>query len=109
MQTRFALTAALIAALLPQLAFARPITATVYDPWYNGRPTACGNVYRHHAISAAHRFLPCGTPVRISHHGKHLTVPITDRCDCTSIDLSAGAARRLGVPLNGIATVYIQH
>jgi rare lipoprotein A (peptidoglycan hydrolase) len=38
-----------------------------------------------------------------------LTVPVTDRCDCSSIDLSAGAAHRLGVPLDGIATVRISH
>lgn len=32
-----------------------------------------------------------------------------DRCDCSSIDLSAGAAHGLGVPLDGIATVYISY
>jgi rare lipoprotein A (peptidoglycan hydrolase) len=35
-------------------------------------------------------------------------VPITDRCACESIDLSYEAARRLGVPTDGIATVRIQ-
>jgi rare lipoprotein A len=86
---------------------ARPITATVYDSWYNGRTTACGNTYEHWGISAAHPFLPCNTRVRVSHRGRSVTVPITDRCDCSSIDLSAGAAHRLGVPLDGIATVQI--
>jgi rare lipoprotein A (peptidoglycan hydrolase) len=36
-------------------------------------------------------------------------VPITDRCDCASLDLSAGAAYRLGVPLDGIADVHISY
>ena len=34
---------------------------------------------------------------------------ITDRCECSSIDLSAGAAWRLGIPLDGIATVSIRY
>jgi rare lipoprotein A (peptidoglycan hydrolase) len=38
-----------------------------------------------------------------------LVVRITDRCDCNSIDLSAGAAYRLGVPIDGIAKVGISH
>ena len=95
--------------LLPLPAAARPVTATVYDGWYHGRATACGGTYQHWGISAAHPWLPCGTPVQVSHHGKHLTVRITDRCDCNSIDLSAGAAYRLGVPLDGIATVRISY
>lgn len=89
---------------------ARQVTATVYDPWFDGRITYCGQVYRHWSgISAAHPWLPCGTRVRVSHRGRSLTVPVTDRCDCNSIDLSAGAAYRLGVPLDGIATVQISH
>ncbi|NCX56073.1 MAG: hypothetical protein EBW87_02630 [Burkholderiaceae bacterium] len=35
-------------------------------------------------------------------------MPITDRCDC-NFDLSAGAAHRLKVPVDGIATVRISH
>ena len=91
-------------------ASARPVTATVYDAWFDGRTTYCGQTYRHYSgISAAHPWLSCGTRVRVSHRGRVLTVPITDRCDCNSIDLSAGAARRLGVPLDGTATVRISY
>ena len=103
--------AALIAAalLLASPVQARQVTATVYDGWYHGRTTYCGGTYEHWGISAAHPWLPCGTPVRVSHRGRTLTVRVTDRCDCNSIDLSAGAAHRLGVPLDGIATVRINH
>jgi rare lipoprotein A len=101
------------AAVLQQLVIApvdaRPVTATVYDPWYSGRPEYCGGTYQHWGISAAHPWLPCGTRVTVRHLGRVLVVPITDRCDCGSIDLSAGAAHRLGVPLDGIATVQISH
>jgi len=89
---------------------ARPVTATVYDSWYSGRTTACGNTYEHWgAPTAAHSWLPCGTPVRVSYQGRSLTVRIRDRCDCASLDLSASAAHHLGVPLDGIATVQISY
>lgn len=87
----------------------RPVTATVYDSWYSGRPAYCGGTYRHWGVSAAHPFLPCGTRVTVRHGSRVLTVPVTDRCDCNSLDLSAGAAWRLGVPLDGIAQVRISY
>ena len=100
---------ALLALLAAAPAHARQVTATVYDSWYAGRPAYCGGTYEHWGISAAHPWLPCGTRVRISHRGRVLTVPVTDRCDCNSIDLSAGAAWRLLVPLDGTASVTITH
>lgn len=99
----------LLLALLPLPALARPVTASVYHVWYNGRQTYCGQTYRHWDVSAAHPWLPCGTPVQVKHKGRTLLVRITDRCDCTRIDLSAGAAYKLGIPLDGIATVEISH
>ena len=87
----------------------RTVTATVYSEWYHNRITYCGQVYQHWGISAAHPWLPCGTQVRVHHNGRTLTVPIQDRCECTSIDLSAGAAYRLGVPLNDIRKVQISY
>jgi rare lipoprotein A len=98
--------------LLQSPAMAQPsrsVTATVYDGWFHGRVTYCGQTYQHWGVSAAHPWLSCGTRVRVSHQGRTLVVPVTDRCDCSSIDLSAGAAHRLGVPLDGIATVRISH
>lgn len=88
---------------------ARPVTATVYDSWYHGRTTYCGQTYQHWGISAAHPWLACNTRVQVTHKGRTLTVPVTDRCDCSSIDLSAGAAYQLGIPLNDIRTVDIRH
>jgi rare lipoprotein A len=88
---------------------ARTVTATVYHEWYHNRTTYCGQTYQHWGISAAHPWLPCGTKVRVSHAGRSLVVPITDRCECNSIDLSAGAAYRLGVPLNDIRRVTISY
>jgi rare lipoprotein A len=99
----------LMLAMLAAPAQARTVTATVYDPWYNGRPDYCGGTYRHWEVSAAHPYLPCNTRVRVTHGNRSLVVPITDRCDCNSIDLSAGAAYRLRVPLDGVAKVGISY
>lgn len=109
MKRHMILFAAVLQQLAPVHAHGRPVTATVYDSWYHGRTTYCGGTYQHWGVSAAHPWLPCGTPVRVSNGGRTLTVRVTDRCDCNSIDLSAGAAHRLGVPLDGIATVRISH
>ena len=98
----------LLLAMLTAPAQARTVTATVYDPWYNGRPDHCtGRPFQFWGISAAHPWLKCGTLVTVTHKGRSLVVPITDRCDCNSIDLSAGAAYRLRVPLDGVAKVGI--
>ena len=100
----------LLLAMLAAPAQARTVTATVYDPWYNGRPDYCtGRPYQHWGISAAHPYIRCGTLVRVTHGNRSLMVRITDRCDCNSIDLSAGAAYRLRVPLDGIARVQISY
>ena len=88
---------------------ARPVIATVYHQWYDGRPAYCGGTYRDSKVSAAHPWLPCGTRVNVEYKGKTLLVPITDRCECDSIDLSYRAAKILGVPVDGIARVHIHY
>ena len=104
------LTSVVSSALLfvPLAAEARSGTATVYHPWYSGRTTACGQAYIHWGISAAHPSLPCGTKVNVHHKGRALTVTVNDRCDCF-LDLSAGAASRLNIPVNGIGRVKIEY
>ena len=99
----------ILLAVLTAPAQARTVTATVYDGWYHNRADACGGTYQHWGISAAHPWIRCGTLVTVTHKGRSLVVPITDRCDCNSIDLSAGAAYRLRVPLDGVAEVGISY
>ena len=95
----------------PSPSRAESITATVYHPWYNGRPDVCGTTYRDAVVSAAHAWLRCGTKVMVTNPrtGKSLLVRITDRCACSSIDLSYRAAVLLGVPTDGIARVRISY
>ena len=100
----------LLLAMLAAPAQARTVTATVYHPDFNGQPDYCtGKPYQHWGLSAAHASIKCGTLVRVTHAGRSLVVPIRDRCDCNSIDLSAGAAYRLHVPLDGVARVRISY
>lgn len=97
-------------AFFPAAAHARDVTATVYAEAFNGGPNYCdGSTYQHWGVSAASSWIPCGTKVRVNHKGRVLSVYVKDRCASCDIDLSAGAAYKLGVPLDGIGTVSISY
>jgi rare lipoprotein A (peptidoglycan hydrolase) len=105
---RFAIALASLFATSP--AFANTVTATVYHPDFHGGPNYCdGTPYQHWGLSAASSWLPCHSKVRIHHRGRVLTVYVKDRCAGCDLDLSAGAAYRLGVPLDGVADVQISY
>jgi rare lipoprotein A len=97
---------ALIALLTTSPANAETLTATVYHPWYAGRQDACNGRYDHWGVSVAHPTLPCGTKLRISRNGHSIVTRVWDRCNC-NLDLSAGAAYKLGIPLDGIGRVNV--
>ena len=66
---------------------------------YGGRRTASGERMNPHAMTAAHRSLPFGTQLRVSHGGRSVVVRINDRGPFVNgrcLDLSYGAARALG-------------
>jgi len=71
--------------LLSTLAFALPVSAQTglaswYGNPYHGRRTACGETFNMHALTAAHRTLPCGTRVRVTTSaGRSVVVRINDR------------------------------
>ena len=95
--------------------------ATGYDEvgvasWYghdfHGKPTATGETYDMYGLSAAHKTLPLGTVVRVTHLGTHRSVElvVNDRGPFVGdriIDLSYGAAKRLGVVDDGVCTVRV--
>ena len=86
--------------------------ASWYGRKFHGRKTANGERYNMYGISAAHRTLPLGTIVRVTHvrNGRKLTVRINDRgpfVDDRIIDLSYGAAKRLGMVKEGVAPVIV--
>jgi rare lipoprotein A len=102
----------------PQPAVERPTyTETGIASWYgrhhNGRKTASGEPYDMNAFTAAHRNLPFGTIVRVTNldNGHTVKVRINDRGPYVKsriIDLSAEAARTLGMRQSGIAHVRIE-
>ena len=75
-------------------------TATLYGPGLWGNRTACGYTLGHRTRGIAHRTLPCGTPVPVYYGGRLAIFPVIDRgpyTDGVSIDLTAAAARKLGM------------
>ena len=86
--------------------------ASYYGRGFAGRRTASGERFDPNAMTAAHPTLPFGTRVRITRpSGQSVTVRINDRCGCPGgriIDLSEGAARRLGMLHEGVARVRLE-
>jgi len=87
--------------------------ASWYGEEFHGRLAANGEQFDMYAVSAAHRTLPLGSIVRVLNvrTGKHLYVPITDRGPYIAgrmLDLSFGAAQKLGMAENGLAPVYVE-
>jgi rare lipoprotein A len=86
--------------------------ASYYADKYNGRQTASGEIYNMYGISAAHPSYPMGTIVRVTNlsNNTSLILKINDRMPDFKgrvIDLSLGAARKLGMIQSGIAKVKI--
>lgn len=87
--------------------------ASIYASRFHGRPTASGERYNHKALTAAHRFLPFGTLVRVLNikNGRSIIVRINDRGPFHRgrvIDLSAAAARALGFLKHGMTKVKLE-
>ncbi len=88
-------------------------TASYYADDFHGHKTANGETFDMHELTAAHRFLPFGTSVKVTNlmNGKGVIVRINDRGPYIKgriIDLSAGAAKRLGIMQNGIVKVKLE-
>jgi rare lipoprotein A len=88
-------------------------SATYYSDKFQGRKTASGERYDRALLTAAHRSLPFGTMVRVTNLGNNrsVTVRINDRGPhkrSRIIDLSAAAARQIGMLRSGVARVGIE-
>ena len=72
----------------------------------SGHQTASGQRFNENAMTAAHRSLPFGTKLRVTHGSRSVIVTINDRGPFVRgrvLDLSTGAARAIG--LDGIGQV----
>lgn len=88
--------------------------ASWYGGVFNGRKTASGEVFDMYAMTACHPTLPFGSIVRVVNRSNHrsVIVRITDRGDLVEerriIDLSYGAAEKLGMTWAGLAKVDLE-
>ena len=74
----------------------------------SGNKTASGQRFNQNAMTAAHRSLPFGTKLRVTHRGQSVVVTINDRGPFIKgrvLDLSKGAARAIGLTGAGVGHV----
>lgn len=87
--------------------------ASWYGKKFHGRKTSNGEVYDMYGLSAAHKTLPMGVYVKVTHleNGQQLIVRVNDRGPFVAgriIDLSYGAAQQLGIVNSGTAQVKLE-
>lgn len=86
--------------------------ASYYGRGFAGHKTASGERFDPNAMTAAHKTLPFGTRIRVSRPGgPSVTVRVNDRCGCPGgriVDLSEGAARKLGMLRSGVVMVRLE-
>ena len=85
--------------------------ASYYSNFYHGRRAADGSRFDQRLLTAAHAWLPFGTKVRVTsaNTGQSVVVTVTDRIYNARrvIDLSAAAARKLGMMNAGVTEVSL--
>jgi rare lipoprotein A len=87
--------------------------ASWYGPGFHGRTTANGERYNQEGMTAAHPSLPFGTKIKVTNknNGRSVVVRVNDRGPYAGgrvLDLSAGAARLLGMMGSGVAPVQLE-
>ncbi len=76
-----------------------------------GSKTASGQRFNQNAMTAAHRTLPFGTKLRVTHGDRSVVVTINDRGPFIRgrvLDLSTGAARAIGLTGAGVGRVVAE-
>lgn len=114
-----------ITALLAMVAFATPASSaiqsnkpeTVIASWYAKGKMSNGKPFNYNALTAAHRWLPKGTRLKLTnvtkgqHFGRTVIVTVNDRGPWDkkrTLDLSLGAAKVLGMVRSGNARVLME-
>jgi rare lipoprotein A len=76
----------------------------------SGSKTASGERFNENAMTCAHRSLPFGTKLRVTHGGRSIVVTVNDRGPFVRgrvLDLSTAAARALGIDGLGAVTAEV--
>jgi rare lipoprotein A len=74
----------------------------------SGSQTASGQRFNQNALTCAHRSLPFGTKLRVTHKGQSVVVTVNDRGPFIKgrvLDLSTAAARAVGLTSSGVGHV----
>ena len=74
----------------------------------SGSKTASGQRFNQNLMTAAHRTLPFGTKLRVTHGDRSVVVTVNDRGPFVRgrvLDLSTGAARAIGITSAGVGRV----
>ena len=77
----------------------------------SGSKTASGQRFNQNAMTCAHRSLPFGTKLRVTHRGQSVVVTVNDRGPFVRgrvLDLSTGAARAIGLTGAGVGKVVAE-
>ena len=87
--------------------------SSYYGPGFHGRPTANGETFDMHALTAAHKTLPIPCYARVTnlHNGRSLVVRVNDRGPYINgriLDVSDRVARLLGFD-GGLAKVRLDY
>lgn len=88
--------------------------ASWYGDQFNGRPTATGERFDMHGLSAAHKTLPLPGLVEVTNlaNGRRVVLRVNDRgpfVDDRIIDLSRGAAEALDLLNRGVGEVRVRY
>jgi len=97
----------------PAAAFRQRGRVSIYGKGFAGRRTASGDVFDPDALTMAHRTLPFGTHVRVTNiaNQRSVEVVVNDRGPFVTgriADLSAAAARQIGMPDDGVIDATIE-
>jgi rare lipoprotein A len=88
------------------------VQSGVASYYWQRQRVASGGRFNPHGMTAAHKTLPFGTKVRVTHSrtGRSAVVTISDRGPCVGnrvIDLSLAAASLIGITGGGVARVRL--
>ncbi|HWQ88307.1 septal ring lytic transglycosylase RlpA family protein [Brevundimonas sp.] len=88
--------------------------ASWYGDQFNGRPTATGERFDMHALTAAHKTLPLPGLIEVTNlaNGRRIVARVNDRgpfVDGRILDLSRGSAEALGLLSAGVGQVRVRY
>lgn len=115
---RFLFSGLAIAGCLALLLFAaglvraEQVVASWYGPGFEGATTASGEPFDPSDYTAAHKTLPFGTKLIVTHGGRSVVVRVNDRGPYVAgrdLDLSQAAAESIGLTAVGVATVEVEN